>query len=98
MRFVLVLYLLLATHAHANYSEFAALPHDSALETKLRAAADATLQAYPKLKADDLAITLVDVGTLKRADYHGETPMYPASVIKLFFMADVYATHKEKIG
>ncbi|HEX8616903.1 MAG TPA: serine hydrolase [Thermoanaerobaculia bacterium] len=97
MRFVFIL-LLLATNAGANYREFTALRRDSALETKLGAAAAATLQAYPKLKPDDLAIALVDVETLTRADYHGETPMYPASVIKLFFMADVYATHKEKVG
>ncbi|HYK02873.1 MAG TPA: serine hydrolase [Thermoanaerobaculia bacterium] len=97
MRFVFVL-LLLATTAQASYRDFAALPADAALETKLRAAADATLAAYPKLKADDLAISMIDVAALTRADYHGETPMYPASVIKLFFMADVYQTRKEKLG
>ncbi len=97
MRFAFVL-LLLATNLHASYRDFAALPVDAALETKLRAAADATLAAYPKLKAEDLAITMIDVATLTRADYHGDAPMYPASVIKLFFMADVYQTHKEQLG
>ncbi len=98
MRFAFVFLLVLATNAHANYREFTALPQDAALAAKLQAAADATLRAYPKLKADDLAISMVDVNTLTRADYHGEAPMYPASVIKLFFMADVYQTHKEKVG
>jgi hypothetical protein len=97
LRFVFVL-LLFATTAQASYRDFAALPADAALEMKLRAAAEATLAAYPKLKADDLAISMIDVATLTRADYHGETPMYPASVIKLFFMADVYQTRKEKLG
>jgi beta-lactamase class A len=97
LRFVFVL-LLLASNLHASYRDFAALPADAALEMKLRAAAEATLAAYPKLKADDLAMTMVDVATLTRADYHGDAPFYPASVIKLFFMADVYQTHKEKVG
>ena len=97
MRFVFVL-LLLATNLEASYRDFAALPVDAALGTKLRAAAEATLAAYPKLKADDLAISMIDVATLTRADYHGDTPMYPASVIKLFFMADVYQTRREKLG
>jgi beta-lactamase class A len=35
--------------------------------------------------------------TISRGDYQGDAPFYPASVIKLFFMADVFATHKEKV-
>jgi beta-lactamase class A len=98
MRFVLLLVLLSASNAFANYREFVALPADPALEGRLRAAAEATLRAYPKLKAEDLALSAVDMTTLARADYHGDAPFYPASVIKLFFMADVYATGKQRIG
>jgi beta-lactamase class A len=94
----LVLVLLIAFNAHANYREFLAVKTDPALELKLRAAADATLRAYPKLQPDDLAITLIDLNGSVRADYHGHVPFYPASVIKLFFMADVFATHKDKVG
>lgn len=97
----LALILLLAAAAHADYREFTDVPKDPSLETRLRAAAAATLKAYPKLKDEDLALTLVDVtnpSTIARADHHGDAPFYPASVIKLFFMADVYATRKEKVG
>jgi hypothetical protein len=93
--------LLLALTARADFREFTNVARDPSIEYKLRIAAEATLKAYPKLKADDLAITVVDLSkpaTIARGDYHGDAPFYPASVIKLFFMADVYATHKEKIG
>jgi hypothetical protein len=102
MRSMLVaISLLLALTAGANYREFLDAPADPALTTKLRMAAEATLQAFPKLKADDLAISIIDVTQphlVSRGDYHGDTPFYPASVIKLFFMADIFQTHKEKIG
>lgn len=91
---------LLATSARGNYREFLDLPTDPALQTKLRMAAAATLKAYPKLKDEDIALSAIDVtnpATLSRGDYHGDTPFYPASVIKLFFMADVYATHREGV-
>ena len=97
----IALLLLLASSAYGNYREFAAVPPDPSLGTRLRAAAEATLKEYPKLKAEDLAISLVDVtnpAVIARADVRGDEHFYPASVIKLFFMADVFATHKEKIG
>ncbi len=97
----LALLLLLTFSANANYREFLDIPRDPALEAKVRAAAEASLEAFPKLNADDLAVSVIDVTTpasITRADYHGDVPFYPASVIKLFFMADVYQTHKEKIG
>ncbi len=42
------------------------------------------------LKADQIAITLVDLSVadqLQQASYRGEVPIYPASVIKLFYLA-----------
>jgi Beta-lactamase enzyme family len=100
-RLVLAVWLLAALPLHANFREFTDVARDPSLETRLRLAAEATLKAYPKLKADDLAISLIDVtnpATIGRGDYHGDAPFYPASVIKLFFMADVFLTNKEKLG
>lgn len=100
MRVVLLL-ALLAFPASANYREFLDVAPDPSIAARLRLAAEATLKAYPKLKADDLAISVIDVtnpALRARADYHGDAPFYPASVIKLFFMADVFATKKETIG
>jgi beta-lactamase class A len=100
MRRLLVL-LLFAFTARADYREFTQAARDPSIETKLRMAADATLKAYPKLKAEDLAISVIDVTQphiTSRADYHGDAPFYPASVIKLFFMADVYLSKKQHVG
>lgn len=100
-----ILPLLLVTFAalagRANFREFSDIPRDPSIDSRLRLAAEATLKAYPKLTADNLAITLIDLSnptTISRGDYHGDTAFYPASVIKLFFMADIFQTHKEKIG
>ncbi|HEV3484277.1 MAG TPA: hypothetical protein VG106_02645, partial [Vicinamibacterales bacterium] len=100
MRRTLFALLLVATAARADYREFRDVPVDPRISTKLEMAAQATLKAYPKLKADDLAIALVDVtnpSIIGRGDYHGDAPFYPASVIKLFFMADVYATRRQNV-
>lgn len=103
MRRPLIAFLLLlcTTAAHANYREFLDAAPDPATATKLRMAAEATLKAYPKLKAEDLAISMIDVTqphVVSRGDYQGDVPFYPASVIKLFFMADVFLTKKQNIG
>lgn len=100
MRVTLPAFVLLTLPVFANFREFTDIPRDPSIETKLRMAADVSLKAYPKLKADDLAMVVVDVTrpeTISRGDYHGDVPFYPASVIKLFFMADVFATHKENV-
>jgi beta-lactamase class A len=101
MRTAFTAVLLFALSASADYGEFQDVARDPALETRLRMAAEATLKAYPNLKAEDLAISLVDLTnpkTVARADHQGDARFYPASAIKLFFMADVYATQKEKVG
>ena len=86
--------------ASADYREFRNVPVDPSIATKLRMAAEATLKQYPKLKAEDIALSAIDVtdpNTISRGDHRGDEPFYPASVIKLFFMADVYATHHESV-
>ncbi|HKR63923.1 MAG TPA: serine hydrolase [Thermoanaerobaculia bacterium] len=100
MRTALALVVFLTLPAFANFREFTDIARDPAIESKLRAAAEASLKAYPNLKADDLALSLVDLtnaSTISRGDYHGDAPFYPASVIKLFFMVDTFATHKENV-
>ena len=101
MRTTFIAIVLLTLTARADYREFTDIPQDPSITTRLRMAADATFKQYPKLKAEDLAITLVDVtnpAIIARGDFNGEARFYPASVIKLFFMADVYQTRKEKLG
>lgn len=101
MKTLLLLLLVAANVARADYREFSGLPVDPVLATHLRRAAEATLKSHPNLKAEDLAISAIDVtdpATVSRADHQGDARFYPASVIKLFFMADVYGTRKERVG
>jgi beta-lactamase class A len=98
MRFALVLFLLAAGAARADFREFTTVAKDPQIETALRHAAEASLKEFPKLTADNLAISVVDVTKpqlLARGDYHGDAAFYPASVIKLFFMAEVFHQRKE---
>jgi beta-lactamase class A len=85
--------LLLATSALANYREFTDLPKNPELELAAKNAAEQTLKDFPKLTADNLAISIVDVTkptTIDRGDWHGDAPFYPASVVKLYIMAEVF--------
>jgi len=48
-----------------------------------------------KLRGDELAVTLVDLRDLNiptRADHRGDVPVYPASVVKLFYLV---AAHRQ---
>ena len=90
---------LTAVTARADFREFKNLPIDPSLEVAIRHAAEDTLKAYPKLGADNLAITVIDVThptTIQRADIRGDAPFYPASVVKLFYMAETFHQKKEK--
>ena len=86
-------FLAFASVASADFREFKAVPVDAELGAKLARAADASLKDFPRLTADNLALSVIDLtkaDTPVRADYHGDAPFYPASVIKLFFMVEVF--------
>jgi beta-lactamase class A len=94
----LLLFLGAAAAARADFREFKDVAKDPRIETALRHAAEATLKDFPKLTADNLALSVVDVtklDLLARGDYHGDAPFYPASVVKLFFMAETFHQKKE---
>ncbi len=87
------LLLLLATSAFANFRDFTDLPKSPELELAAKNAAEQTLKDFPKLTGDNLAISIVDVtkpNTIDRGDWHGDAPFYPASVVKLYIMAEVF--------
>lgn len=95
-----ILLALFAFSARADYREFARVATDPSIETKLRDAVSATLKAFPTVGMADVAVSVVDLtrpSTIARGDHHGDVPFYPASVIKLFFMADVYATGRQNV-
>ena len=96
---LIVLLILIAAAARADFREFKEVAKDPRIETALRHAAETTLKDFPKLTADNLALSVVDVTKpelLARADYHGDAPFYPASVVKLYFMAEVFHQKLEK--
>lgn len=100
MRRFLLIALLAPIVARADFREFTDVARDPAIAAKLRHAAEATLKAYPKLKPEDLAISAIDVsrpGITSRGDVNGDAPFYPASVIKLFFLTDVFATRNPNV-
>jgi beta-lactamase class A len=68
------------------------------LGAKLTRAAEASLKDFPRLTADNLALSVIDLtkpDAPVRADYHGDTSFYPASLVKLFFMVETY--HQAKL-
>src|SRR6202158_2452298 len=98
IRIFVTAFFLVAQIANANFREFQQLPVDPSLDVALRHASEATLKTFTKLTADNLALSIIDVtkpDIMSRADYHGDAPFYPASVIKLFYMLEVFHQHKE---
>ena len=75
----------------ARASSFAA-ESSPQLQSLVNRAAGETLNKFAakNLTPDRLAVTLIDLrdpNNLKIADFHGEQPIYPASVVKLFYLA-----------
>ncbi len=66
---------------------------DPPLQKLVSSAAQTTLEKFAAkgLKAENLAITLIDLRqkTLKSGSFHGAQPIYPASVVKLFYLAHI---------
>ena len=69
-----------------------ALQNSAALQTLLDAAVSETLQTFAakNLKAENLAVTLIDLRdakALRTANFRGDQKIYPASVVKMFYLA-----------
>ena len=67
----------------------AAMKPDADLQAKLDRSIEATVQHFEKLKADQIAATLIDLRVpeaARQASYRGDVRIYPASVIKLFYL------------
>ena len=79
--------------ARADFREFREVPVDPTAGAALTRAAEAALKEFPRLRADNLALSVIDLTNpdhIVRADYHGDVSFYPASLIKLFFMVETY--------
>lgn len=97
LRFAALLFLT-TTSAFANFREFTERPKNPVLDLALKHAAEQTLKDFPKLTAENLALSIIDVtraSTIDRGDWHGDAPFYPASVVKLYIMAEVFHQKRE---
>ena len=83
--------------ALADFREFKAVPVDADLTAKITRSVEASLKDFPRLTAENLAFSVVDLtkpDAPVRADYHGDVSFYPASLVKLFFMVETYRQGK----
>ena len=83
----------------ADFREFKSVPVNPELNAKVARVAEASLKDFPRLTADNLALSIIDLtkpDVPVRADYHGDAPFYPASVMKLFFMVETF--HQGKLS
>ena len=81
------------TTLRADFREFEKLPTDAALADALAKTAEAAMKEFPQLAPDNLALSVIDLTKTEapvRADFHGDAPFYPASVIKLFVMVEIF--------
>ncbi len=93
MKLFVALLALLTCDAYADFREFQKIPNSDSLATALVQTAEAAAKEFPQLTPDNLALSIIDLTKAEapiRADYHGDAPFYPASVIKLFVMAEVF--------
>src|SRR2546423_797162 len=96
-RFLAVFCVIAPAIALADFREFKAVSVDAELSAKITHAAEASLKDFPRLTADNLALSVIDLtkpDTPTRADYRGDTSFYPASLVKLFFMVETYRQGK----
>jgi hypothetical protein len=78
----------------------APIPHSPTLQQIVDHAAAATLQKFAteKLQSNQLAITLVDLSSksnLQQAGFRSDAAIYPASVIKLFYLVAAHRWMEE---
>jgi beta-lactamase class A len=92
-RLLALLLLFAPLSVRGDYREFRAVPVDAALGAKVTRVAEAILKEFPKLTADNLSLSAIDLTepeNIVRADYHGDVSFYPASLVKLFFMVETF--------
>jgi beta-lactamase class A len=92
-KLVLVLVLLISG-AHLGLAQSSAVVTDTRLQVVVDSAASAAMQHFEiaGLKSDEFAISVIDLTDDKRpvaADFRGESKIYPASVVKLFYVVAV---------
>lgn len=85
-------FLLFAALAVVAVARSVPAPPATPLQAAVNRAVMDTVAAFraPELKPEQLAVTVLDLGSGARAEFRGDERFYPASVIKLFFLAAVH--------
>lgn len=91
VRSILAAFLALALSSPPDY--LASIQPSAELQTFLDRSISARLAADPALRRVDLRVALLDLGhdPPRLAQYHGEIPIYPASVVKFAYLMAAYA-------
>ena len=76
------------------------IERSAALQSLLQSAVDDALEKFrdKNLKPEELAATVIDLrdaNNLKMADFRGEEKIYPASVVKMFYMVALFQQVEE---
>lgn len=84
----------------AGYQPLKAQPSPD-LQTILDSAIGEVLRSYPSggFKTEDISATLIDLsntGDVRSANFAGEKPIYPASVVKMFYMVALHQQLQDK--
>lgn len=93
LRHMLCFCLFAVSAARADYREFQKVAIDDSLGAALAQTVEATIKDFPQLTLENLALSVIDLTNPDapiRADHNGDAPFYPASVIKLFFMVEIF--------
>lgn len=91
------LFLFASTATRADFREFQRITVDHSLGEAIAKTAEVTMKDFPQLTAENLALSVIDLTKPDapiRADYHGDEPFYPASIMKLFVLAEVFHQNK----
>jgi beta-lactamase class A len=89
----LLLFFVARMTAYGDYREFCQVAISPSIDSAITRTVEVTLKEFPKLTADNLGISVVDLtksDTVGRADYRGDAAFYPASLVKLFFMVETF--------
>lgn len=76
------------------FASFTAFAQNNSLQNALDRTVAEAFAKYPKLETNQLAVTAIDLNQKSNpplASFRGDAPIYPASVIKLFYLV---ATHR----
>lgn len=90
---VFLLLAFLPATLRGDFRAFEKLPVSHELTAALGKTAIAAAKQFPALAPDNLALSVIDLTKADapvRADYHGDAPFYPASLMKLFVMIEAF--------